>query len=483
MIIKVRNIFKEVFESGFNLPIWSSSLIAILVGLMSFVAIKFDIGLYLLGSIFSLILLFFVFSNPKTWLYSIVLSGVVFYTTSDKGVSVLDSIVAAYLLGSLFVWFVNAVVIQKIKITRNYADWIFLLFYFGAALNGIIAVLNGAEFLNWFREFLLLCLTLFYFPIRHYFDDKDDLVKLLIVVATVYFFVDLFQFYSYYNLASKKLMYAYELARTSRVNQSLMTAASIGGIVFFFYCKQKKHRLLILIYTATSIAALITTFSRTFWVILIIQSVIVFLIISNKKKIEFFLLMLFVVGAAIGLGFLFMRDNTKLLFGVIESRFVSTSDGKKDVSVQARLSEYKAAWTHIKASPLGGNGLAKYDRYYDPIEKIMTEFHINHNVYIHFTYRLGFPLAFCFFFFFFYQFVLGSYLTLKIKNLFYKSLSLASTLSLFLMLVGGFTTPIMAYRDGIFVDAFAASFIGLAYAYYKKERAAEIEKVQIETSK
>lgn len=469
IISENKNIFKEIFELNSKIPVWLSIILVLTAGYLSYISILYDAGIYVLGVAIGIVALLFAISNPIYWLASVVLSGVVFFTTSDKGVSVVDTLTAAYLLGGLGLWFVYSIVVNKIKLTRNTADWIFLLFYFGVAFNGVIAVLNGANFLNWFREYLLLCMTLYYFPIRHYFDDRKHLVMLLALIGIVYFFVDLFQFYSYYKISTQKLMYAYELGRTLRINQSLMTAASISGIVFYFYCKQRLHRLLLLIFTATSIAALITSFSRTFWVILIIQSAIVFIFLKSKKKIEFVFLTFFVAASAIGLGFLFMKENTTLLFGIIEKRFLSTTEGQKDISVQARLSEYNAAWKHIQTNPLGGNGLAKYNRFYDPILSELAFFKISHNVYIHFTYRLGFPLAFCFFFFLAYNFVLGAWLILKVKNTFYRSVLLASVLSLFLMFVGGFTTPIMAFRDGLFINAYATAFIGLVYSHYKKE--------------
>ncbi len=474
-----KNIFKEIFEKCSEMPVWISVVLVFIVGLLSYTSILFDFGIYFLGFVVGLAALLFAISNPVYWLISVSLCGIVFFTTSDKGVSALDALIAAYLLGGLGFWFLYSIVVEKIKLTRNSADWIFLLFYFAAIFNGLIAVINGVELLNWLREYLLLCMTLYYFPIRHYFEDKKHLVMFLASIGIVYFFVDLFQFYSYYKISTQKLMYAYELGRTLRTNQSLMTAASISGIIFYFYSKKNIHKLLIFIFTATSIVALITSFSRTFWIILIIQALVVVFFLKFNKKIEFFFMLILISFATFGMGYLFMKDNVNLLFSVLENRFVSASDGKKDISVQGRLFEYKAAWKHIQTNPLGGNGLAKINRFYDPIVKTLTSFQINHNIYIHITYRLGFPLAICFFFFLAYNFVLGAWLMFKVKNTFYKSVLMAAVLSLFLMFVGGFTTPIMVFRDGLFINAYSAALIGIVYAHYKKERSAEIAKDQI----
>jgi hypothetical protein len=165
-----------------------------------------------------------------------------FFAKTDKELNITEVIIALLYNGGLFLWFVWSTFIEKRKIVRNTADWI-ILFVFGVVLfgNSVLAVINGVRIDSWIREFMLFSLTLFYFPFRHHFTEKKEVINLLIVLALSIFVVDLKQFYSYYvGITSDDIQYAYELGKSVRINQTVFTIASIFGFLFTFNQAKEK---------------------------------------------------------------------------------------------------------------------------------------------------------------------------------------------------------------------------------------------------
>jgi len=419
-----------------------------------------------LAAIIALPLAWFCIRFPKMWIYLVAICTVPFLTTSGEGLSVADVVLGVVYLGGLIIWFYYILFIKKDKIVRNIADWLVIFFYITAFGCVIIAYINDVDFIDAFKEYANFSVLLLYFPIRYYFHEQEDLRKLLIVFAVSIFIVELIHFYKYYTAATTNLVYAYQLARTVKTNQALFTAAAISGIIFFFYTKGWRNRLLLGIFSGLSTAALITTFSRAFWIVLIVQVGILFLLLPNRKKIELGILTLSLSAIVLALAFLFMKDNTKLLLGVVEARFVSASKGTKDISIQARFAEYEATFVKIRENPLGGNGFFKSFSYLDPLTGYTLTAPINHNGYIYLTYRLGFPLAIVYILFFLYYLFKSIKYTILIKNSFHKALAIAALMFLLLITITNFVTPVLSFRDGIFVTILAIVFINASEKFY-----------------
>jgi len=209
-------------------------------------------------------------------------------------------------------------------------------------INGIIAVTGDTQFIEWFREAVILSLILFYFPIREHITDKKDIIILLICFAIAAFATSLGQFNEYYTGISKGLKYAYQIGKSVRVNQSLFTAASIFGLTFLFYARKFSGNILLIIFSVITILALITSFSRTFWFILALQVVLLFFYIpkvKRKKLLVYFILIPSILLLSIGIIF---KDNTRIALKVMELRLTSSSKGLGDISIQSRLSEYES---------------------------------------------------------------------------------------------------------------------------------------------
>ncbi len=454
-------------DRQFNIISVVLSVILLLAGII--LTLVNDIGVPVLGSVAGLTGAVLCIYYPRAWLYGVVAFIPVYFLSSSDGLSLLDVMNALFYNGAIFIWFFFRIIICKERLIRNTADWLIVAFFVLMVLNCGVAMLHGVEFINWFREYILFILTLYYFPFREYFGEKKDLQRLIFVFGAAMIIVDFGQYYMYYKLLSKGLVYAYQLGHTSRINQSVFTAVSLAGIIFYFYVRKPWQKIFILACVILTIVALITTFSRTFWLVLLAEIPIILIYLKNKDRIRLLQIIGMIAALIVLTAAFFLKDYTKIVFEVVGNRFTSVSKGKDDVSVNARFVEYTAAWKKIKEFPIGGNGLAKKFVHYEPIEEYTTNTFIIHNGYIYLTYRLGFPLTLFYFIPLIYYIIKAEKYARKVKDPLYRFISLSSLTSLILMIIANMSSAQFVYRDGIFVMVFAYAFIGIAEGQYLRE--------------
>jgi len=462
------NLFREYFSHIAMPRFWAGFVVMLLLGIgISLLYIDTIFGLLALAIAVSLPLIWACFFFPKMWIYSIVLSGIAYFKTSAEGVTIADVLTGGLYIGGMFVWFYYVVAIRKEKIIRNYADWFVVFFYIAGIITIFISIANDVDWLDATKEHLGFAVTLLYFPIRYYIKEKKDIIILLTCIALVVVVLDFWQFYGYYKIATHNLIYAYQLGRSVRTNQTLFTSAAIMGMIFFFFIDNRKHKIIILTFTALTVAALVSTFSRTFWVVFLFQIFILFFFLSFKKKVLLTVLTSVIASFVLLLAFIFMKDNTHLLLGTIADRFLSTGRGRQDISVQSRLYEYNVAIAKIIENPLGGNGCFKFFQRYNPITMTTDNNPIIHNGYIYLAYRYGIPMTIVYLFFLIYYFIAGTRLSLVLTDPFYKALALWGTLSLLLIFIADYAASVWAYRDGIFVVIYSVFAISKAEDYYQ----------------
>jgi hypothetical protein len=156
------------------------------------------------------------------------------------------------------------------------------------------------------------------------------------------------------------------------------------------------------------------------------------------------------------------KSNTTVVLKAFEHRLTSSTQGRKDPSVQARLAEYKVVLNRIAEYPLGGNGLSKEFSFLNPIKNITAHTITTHNGFFFLFYRIGIPLAIFYIFFLLYFSVKSFVLFFKSNNNFYKILALGSFCGLLVMIISDFSSTQFIIRDGVFVMAFAFAFTQIA---------------------
>lgn len=397
----------------------------------------------------------------RLWIYTIAAISFLFFSDSEEGISVVDVIIAAIYNGSLFIWLFWQLAVKRKKLVENYADLSILLFYFFVLLNIFIAILNDVTLLIWFREFTLLSLVLYYFPIREYFSGKKHIFTLLIIFLLSILYIVFMQYYGYYRITMKDLKYAWQLIHSIRLNMALFVVLISYGIIFVLYQKKLLNRIILIGIIMLSSGALISTFARTFWLIALMLAFLIFLYVPVLQKMRLARYSLILVIVILSMISFVFKGNSKVVFSAITQRFTSSVEGKKDISVRSRLDEYRVVIKRIKQYPLAGNGMGKFFSFHEPIKKFERRTDFIHNGYLFFAYRFGIPV-FCFFLYPFIYFIIKaeSYSRL-IKDEFYKKIALGSLCSLLLLLISDFSTTQFLQRDGVFILAVSYAFIGI----------------------
>lgn len=443
---------------------------------LAYLAIVKNLDLILLGIVLGIALIIIMLRYPKVWLYLVAASTFYYFGNSDIGFTADDVIFAILYNFFLLVWFFWQIAILKKKIVRNIGDWIILFVFIVLPINCIIAAANNVLPMDWLRIYGLTFILLLYFPIREYFDNKNDLILLLFIFGISTIINEYNQFMIYSKGITTDAVYAYQIGRSVRINQTLFTGAALFGIVFFFHTKNYFIKLFLIAFSVLAITALLTSFSRTFWVIFIFLAILMIFYLNVKQKFTFFLVFsLLTVLILLPIAFVF-KDNTDIAISVIEKRFFSSTKGTGDESVLSRFYEYEASWKEALSNPLGGTGLGSQFCFYNPIPGFYTHSNINHNGYIYFIRTIGFPLSLCLFSFLIYYFFKSERLSRKIKDPFNKGLALSSYMLIFLQIVANMTSTQINTRDGVFVLLIAIAILGIAEKHYLEQENDNVRK-------
>lgn len=432
----------------------------IIVPLAYFGIVK-ELGIYILPALAALPLLYFVFKKPEVWLYTSMGLFVFFTRSREAEASALDYFFGIYYIGGILIWLLWQILVKREKIVRNYADVFILLFAVCLLGNFFIAYLADVEPIKWLREGSLLFLTLFYFPIRHYFSEEKKLKPFMIFFAVVLMIISAISIYTYY-FALSDMEYAFQLANADKINQMIFSVAIVFGLVFTFFQRKRLNEVYLLIFIGMVGVALILTFSRTFWLIIIIMIMILFFFLPNKKKISMLKVGIVLVTISIAGFFILLGDKTEMIYTLIENRFASSSAGTKDVSLRSRYVEWDYALKEIKQYPLSGKGMGNQVHFFNILSGITFHTPNIHNGYIFMAYKLGIPMALLYLSFLMYYTFKAFFLSLRKSNLFFKAMSIACFLGLLSVWIANTTSAQFVYRDGYFTVFLLIAFTSIA---------------------
>ena len=395
---------------------------------------------------------------PQLWIYSVTFFSLFFFSNSEEGVSAMDILAAGYLLGTLILWFIYQLVKGE-KIIENKTDWLFFFFFIVLAFNSIIALDNDVKFIDWARQYGLMTVALYAFPVRRYIKTKEQINIVLLIFMLVIFITALFQLYEYYKaITSDDVLYVYQLATMVRRNQTLYTTTIAFSIIFFFFQKNLFKQLIFILFTGLTFAGLVTSFSRTFWVLVLVNTVIIGFLVTTKDRIKLVAILVFSAGIFLSITYLYFEDRFETMVEVIEKRLSSSSKGTKDVSFQARSREWDAVEDKIWKYPLGGNGFNKPFVYQDPLTGYSKNNVVIHNGYYWLAYFIGIPLTIVYVLIMLIYFGKLSIYSFKLKDKYYRYLAIASALGLFVLLLSDFLAAQFILRDGLYVTAFCYGF-------------------------
>lgn len=351
---------------------------------------------------------------PKVWVYSTILLLPLYLISRDTEINPMEILVYSYILFGLLFWFVSVLLIKREKIVYNIGDFTLILFLVFAFLNFTIALLNDVDMFNWLKEYLLYALYLLYFPFRYYIKDKKDRDLLLVLLSISLIIIASYQLI-YIRQTTLLATYAYQLLSSLRINLTLLAFGALLGIVGLFYFENFRTKLLMSVQALLCLAVVVTSFARTTWIIELFLIAMVMIVLNKRQRIitsivaSGLLVLLITV-------FFTVFSSFDIYLQLISKKFLSTTDGKKDVSVMSRVYEYEAVWKAIEENPISGNGLAKVYAHRNILSNPPTTLRktFTHNSFLQLIYGVGLPTTIAIsFFLFYYSFMSFKYLFTK----------------------------------------------------------------------
>ena len=447
---------------------FSAVLITIISALGIWISVSSEQGLFVLLATIGITGIFFIIKYPKLWLYTIALSSFFFFRASSEGVSAADVAYGSFFIAGTFIWIIWKMLIQRERIVKNPADWSILFFYFFLLFNSLWSLSDEVRLLDWFREYALFSTVLLYFPIKYYIKEKRDISTLLILFAVSVVICSIDQLRTYKETALAEAVYAFQLGISVRINQTLFSASILYSIMLSLVNIKLWKRMSVGIFSLISISALLVSFSRSFWLFIIFGLILLFFYLDKKQKIALIISLFLVSSVGLLIFVNVFKEKTKIMTQVIEKRILSSTEGKKDISVQLRLIEYEQVLRGIKSSPFFGKGLGSLVEFYDPdMHFTYRRFNV-HNSYLFIIYRVGIPLAFFFFFPIFYRTFYAERLARRVKDKFFKALLLGAGSTLLMMIVASFASAQFFNRDGTIVMAVSFALIDIIRDKFEK---------------
>lgn len=454
----------KIFNLKRNIPqnILIAILVAFISGVLLWISLSMEMGQFVIAAILGIFYLYFCIKYPKFWIYSIAATSMIYFQPGDADVTAFEIIHGGFFSISGIVWIFWMIFIKKEKIVKNVADWLFLFFIIMLLFSLPMAIFNENNILNWFREFVLISVMLLYFPIRHHIDNKKDLTILLLIFMFSMFLTDVHQLIQYRRNAIQDAVYAFQLGASIRMKQPIFSMSIIVGFLFTLYQKTLIRRLFMLGFTCLTTMGLLVSFSRTFWVMVAVAIFVSWLYLNKDYKIKSINNVLIILAMIIISIIFVFKENSNVIFTIIEKRIASTGKGTKDLSIQMRMQEYESVWQSIDEFPLGGKGLGTTHEYYQSYNTITLRTLNVHNGYLYFIYRIGYPLIAFFIIPIVYYIFKAERLARKTDDAYLKILLLGSFSSLILMLTANFMAAVFNSRDGTFLFILSISFISIS---------------------
>ncbi len=464
----INNFFEGILRDRKSFSFIALLILTAIGSLLIYLTFANQFGLYVLVALVSVTLIYLIVNYPKFWLYTIAGFTFLFFRETSEGISVIDYATAILYSGSLIVWLIWMTTVNRKKIIHSFGDWFMLLFFVAHILNFFVALTYGNDMLGWTREALRAIIILYFIPIKYYFSDTKDLSKLLVVFGLSIVLSGLLQFYDYYRTLQMDAVYLYQMATSVRLNQAIFSASTIFGFVFLIYNKKIKNQIAVFLFTGVAFAGLFTSFSRAFWLIIAVNIFIIFIFATVKQKAKIGIYMTLIITILVIVIFNIFGNNFKYMVQIVEKRVLSSTEGKKDVSVQMRFAEYQAVYKKIEENPLSGNGLGSKIKFYHHAYKASLLTHNIHNGYLYTVQRYGIPMALLFFLSLFYSFFKSGYLIFKTDDPYERMLAIGTFNTLLMLFVTSFVTAIYFYRDGLFTVAFSLAIAGILERNHKE---------------
>lgn len=472
-IRKMYRLLQELVNSK-PLSFWLAGfLILVFSSLTSFLFLN-GLDLFLWVIIASITAIGIYLISPRMWIYSVLLSSYFFYTkggaTGDETSSQPIIFAMAYHL-SLGIWMFSHVFLQRKRLIKHWIDLLFFIYLGFAALNCMLALSNGVEFLDWLKGWQLFLVILYYLPIRELFTDKKSQQLLLMVCSLVLIGQGIWNVYQY-KLALTNFKYATQLFYAGiRQGAAIFTVACLATLAGVLYTHKFKWKILLLIFHIFCFTVLIISLSRASWVGYAFGLILIGIFAKGKYFYQFIFGFTVTAVFVITFGFLFFEKYADVAVNIAGARFSSSASYSSDPSYLSRVYENESLLRGIKSYPIGGVGLQKVHNRYDAITRSTVINTYAHNNYIGMIQKLGIPIALLYFF------IIGGFafrsivIARQVRDPFYIFLATSSFSGIASMAVINFVGSVFDLREGMFLLIIVFAFSFFAEQELQKQKA------------
>lgn len=337
--------------------------------------------------------------RPKVWIALFLVSLPALLTEGGKGLSVLEIVIGGFFTASVVLWLIWRMAAGGPPLVRNWFDVLILTFIIVSSLNVVLAVSNGITSIEWFSEWLLFTLMLYYFPLREYFGrDDHDFEQLLLWFAIASVALAMYSVYDYKQRMAEGIVYAWQFsASRSALLGPVFLIAIVMCLSRFFHMKNRWRYGLILISSVNAVA-LFLTFTRTLWVTFFLCLAIMMLFFTWRQNLRLVAGIILTTWVVVASAYAVNPHFASIAIKVITKRFASSAQlAGGDRSFESRVVEASYAWRKIKQYPFG-SGLRVPVVIKTPIDFHTIRSSFIHIGYVALVYKVGFPMAFLFFF-------------------------------------------------------------------------------------
>jgi O-antigen ligase len=351
------------------------------------------------GTALVVIVIVAMMKAPRLWISGTLLILPVFLTESGEGLSPVEIALGGALILSITLWVLWRLANDYRSIIRTWTDAALFVWLALSSLNVAIAAANDINVADWFAEWAIFTLMLYYLPIREHFGSSESgRIQLLTVAAWSSILQALYSMWIFRQRMSSNLVYAFQLESARSVLLGpFFVLAIIGGIIAMFSLSSRKAKLLSGITILINAAALLLTFTRTLWVLGSVSVLITLLFLRWKQIVGFVTATTATITAAVAAAFTVAPNIANIALMLGRRRILSSTRLRGgDYSFETRMLEANAAWKQIAESPIGGKGIRSKILAWDPIYQMSNSSSFVHIGYLNITMKLGFPLALLF---------------------------------------------------------------------------------------
>lgn len=441
------------------------------IALLAFALEMFEFGMFLPLLAPAILMLYFAAKSNDYWVFTMLCLYPFILLSRDDGMKPTELAALAFMLMGIPYYMLKYHIIRREQLIYNWGDLALMLFWVFLLPNAIIAKLNGVEVGEWLRGFLTMTMYLMYFPLRRYLRDGLR-VKHFIIAFSICTIAICVHHLAYIKYNAVRATMAYQLESSLRINLTLMALAIFVCITFIFDTKEKWLKLLLFVTLGLSIAGVITSFARATWLTVLLLIIANLFVLSRRQRITLVVsgFMALIVAAGV---FVTQFKNYDLYVKLINKKFLSSKDGKKDISIRMRLYEYKGVLKEVKQYPYSGVGMQKKFRFKNVSNHGMQQIqNFTHNSFLHFWYMYGIPTAVIFIVFLLYFLVRSGRIVLLPSryNLLQRKYAFIGFSGLVIAILHAMVSPQMSATETIIVV-----FISVAFLNDKLLKSGELE--------